>query len=99
MLIDRNRDDLLQCVLVLGMILSDITKDALKLQTFQRLKREGLAEKEVEPLKEALMDLDASLDRIRGALRLVPAAHQTRDRLNESVNGILEKMLEAGAQS
>ena len=97
MLIERDVDIPLRYVLILGIILSDITKDALKLHTLQCLRKVGLAEKDVERVTEALMDLDASLDRIKGELRLIPAVYKTGDTLNKSVNGILEKMLVLGS--
>jgi len=93
MVVSHHKDDLLRCVLVLVIILSEIMKDALKLQTFQRLGEEGLTEKEVERVREALMDLDASLDRIRGDRRLAPAVQQIGGDLNELVAGILNRVL------
>ncbi|OGO03939.1 MAG: hypothetical protein A2Y60_04085 [Chloroflexi bacterium RBG_13_54_9] len=93
MLIDNNGDDLLRCVWVLGMVLSDIMKDALKLQTLRGLHRKGLAEKEVTRVREALMDLDASLDRMKKEFGLIPSAYMTGDIFHKSADGILEKIL------
>ena len=92
MLIDRDRYNSLQRALILGIMLSETLKDALKLQTLQCLKREGLAEREIERVREALMDLDASLDNMKGELKSILTAYKIGDILKKSVNGILEKI-------
>ena len=98
MLADLHRDDLLRRVLALVAILSEMMKDALKFQTFRRLEEEGLTEQEIERVREALMDLDAALDRIKGEQKLSPAVYQVRDRLNKRMDGILDTVLDAEAQ-
>ena len=97
MVVDLREDDLLRGVLVLVVVLSEVMKDTLKFQTFHRLEEEGLSEQEIERVREALMDLDASLDRVRGDQKLSPAVHQIRDCLNKWIDGILDTVLGAEA--
>jgi len=58
-------DQLTRGVLILAISLSEVIKDALKLQTLHQIKKNGMSEEDMERWCGVLMDLDAVLDQIR----------------------------------
>jgi len=63
-------------VLALAITLSEVIKDALKLDSLHRLRQNGLSEEEIERWENALMDLDQALGNIKGNLRVVASFRQ-----------------------
>ena len=75
--------------------LSEIIKDALKLQTLQPMQQRGLNKEVVERWKLALMDLDAALDRITTDGGVAPAVRQSGREFDLLVDSILNRVLNA----
>ena len=86
-------DKITRGVLVLAISLSEIIKDALKLQTLHQIEKNGLSEEEMERWSGVLMDLDAALDQIRGDDCVVRALHQPGHDFSKVVDYILSTVL------
>jgi hypothetical protein len=86
-------DRLNRGVLVLAMSLSEVIKDALKLQTLHRMKKNGMNEEDSERWQDVLMDLDAALDQIKGNDSVACALHQLGHGFNKVVNHTLSTAL------
>lgn len=90
---DLREHDLMQGVLALIVGLSEMIKDALKLQSLQQMQERGMSGEEMERWKHALMDLDATLDRIRSNDGLTPALRQLGRDFDHRVDDILSQAL------
>ena len=90
---DLREHDLMQGVLALVVGLSEMIKDALKLQSLQQMQERGMSGEEVERWKRALMDLDAVLDRIRSHDGLTLALRQLGRNFDHRVDDILSQAL------
>lgn len=86
-------DKLTRGVLVLAISLSEVIKDALKLQTFHRMKQNGMSEEDIERWQGVLMDLDAALDQIKGDDSVAHALHQLGNGFNKLVKHTLSTAL------
>lgn len=91
--IDLREHNLMQGVLALVVSLSEIIKDALKIQSLQRMRDGGTSEEELERWKLALMDLDAALDQIRANEAVTPTLQQLGRNFDDLVDHILNKVL------
>jgi len=80
-------------VLVLAISLSEVIKDALKLQTIHRMKQNGMSEEDIEGWQGILMDLDAALDQIKGDDSVERALHQLGHGFNKLINHTLSTAL------
>jgi len=96
---DLGDDRLTTGVLALSISLSEVIKDALKLQTLHRMKRNGISEEDIERWRSALMDLDAALDQIKGNDGAASVLHQLRDGVDNLVDHILSTALNSGSLS
>lgn len=93
------REDKLTCgVLVLAISLSEVIKDALKLQTLHQIKKNGMSEDDMERWRGVLMDLDAALDQIRGDDCVARALHQLGHDFSKVVDHILSTALNPDPQ-
>jgi len=86
-------DKLTRGVLVLAVSLSEVIKDALKLQTLHRMKQNDMSEEDIERWQGVLMDLDAALDQIKGDDSVARALHQLGHGFNKLVNYTLSTAL------
>ncbi|MBE0415284.1 MAG: gas vesicle protein K [Dehalococcoidia bacterium] len=73
--------------------LSEIIKDALKLQALHQIKQNGVSEEDIERWRGALMDLDAALDQIKGNDGVARSLHQLGHGFNNLVDHILSTAL------
>lgn len=90
---DPGKDKLTTGVLALAISLSEVIKDALKLQAHHGMKRNGLSEEDIERWRSALMDLDAALDQLKGNDGVASVLHQPRDGIDSLVDHILSTAL------
>lgn len=80
---------LMRGVLALAISLSEVIKDALKLDCLHRLKQNGMSEEEVERWENALMDLDQALGNIKGNLRVAASFRQEGPRFDRLIDHLL----------
>lgn len=80
---------------LLGLIIAlvEIIKEALRLEAMRRMEGGALTEEEVERLGEALMDLDAVLEKIKVDMGIQESVKAVRDGLDRAVDGVLDRML------
>ena len=90
---DLGEDRITRVVLALAISLSEVVKDALKLQTLDRMKQDGLREEDIERWRGILMDLDAALDQLKGSDGVSSVIHQLRDGVDTLVDHILSTAL------
>jgi hypothetical protein len=86
-------DKLARAVIVLAISLSEVIKDALKLQALHQMKHNGMSEEDIERWRGVLMDLDAALDQIRGDDSVSRALHQLGHGFNILVDHTLSTAL------
>jgi len=91
--IDLREHILMQGVLALVVSLSEVIKDALKLQALDQMREKGMSDEEVEGWKLALMDLDAVLDKVRSNGAMTPALQQLGPGFNRLVENVLTQVL------
>ncbi len=91
--INIDEKDLKGGVLGLVVALVEIIKEALRLQALKRMEGGSLTEEEVERLGEALMDLDAAIDKIKVEQGVAAAVKTVRDGLDSVVDDLLDTML------
>jgi hypothetical protein len=89
--IDEN--DLKSGVLGLVVALVEIIKEALRLQAMKRMEGGSLTEAEMERLGEALMDLDAAIEKIKVEQGIANSVKSVRDGLDSVVDDFLDTML------
>jgi len=87
------QDNLTRGVLALAITLSEITKDALKLDRLHRMQQNGVSEEEIERWRVTLMDLDAALDQIKGNKGVAPTLRQSRYDFDRLVDHLLSAAL------
>ena len=93
MAIDINENSLKQGVLGLVLALTEVIRDALRIQAFKRMEGSSLTEEEVERLGGALMDLDTAIDKIKEEQGLTEAVQSVRDGLDSIVDDVIDKMV------
>lgn len=96
---DLGEDKVARGVLVLAVSLSEVIKDALKLQTLDRMKQNGMRDEDIERWRSTLMDLDASLDQIKGNDGVANALCQQGDGVDSLVDHILSAALNSNSFS
>lgn len=69
--------------------LSEIIKDALKLDSLHRMQQNGVSEEEIERWRVTLMDLDAALDQIKANKGVAPALRQSGHGFDSLVDHLL----------
>lgn len=93
MSIDIDEKNLKNGVLGLVVALVEIIKEALRLQAIRRMESGSLTDKEVEGLGEALMDLDAAIEKIKVEMGITESVKAVRDGLDKVVDDVLDNML------
>lgn len=91
--IDIDENNLKQGVLGLILALTEIVRDALRLQAFKRMEGGSLTEEEMERLGEALMDLDFAIEEIKEEQGVVESVKAVRDGLDEIVDEVVDKIV------
>lgn len=93
MILDIAEGDLKNGVLGLVIALVEIIKDTLRLQAIKRMENHSLTEEEVERLGEALMDLDAAIEKIKVQMGITESVKAVRDGLDRVVDEAVEGVL------
>lgn len=96
MILDISEKDLKNGVLGLVVALVEIIKEALRLQALKRMEGGSLTEEEVEKLGEALMDLDAAIEKIKVEMGISESVKAIRDGLDKAVDDVIDTILNPG---
>lgn len=99
MVLDIAEDDLKNGVLGLVVALVEIIKEALRLQSLKRLEGGTLTEAEVERLGEALMDLEAAIEKIKMEMGIAESVKAVRNGLDRVVDGVMDSLLGPSPQT
>lgn len=93
MTIQIESDNLKEGLLGLVMALVEILKDVLEKQAIHRLESGSLSEEEAEKLGLALMNLDATIDRIKRENGIERTSNKIRAELDRIVNDSLNVLI------
>ena len=93
MILDIDENDLKSGVLGLVVALVEIIQDALRLQAMKRMEGGSLTKEEVERLGQALMDLDAAIDKIKVEMGITESVRSIRDGLDRAVDDVMDSIL------
>ncbi|MBI4336430.1 MAG: gas vesicle protein K [Chloroflexi bacterium] len=85
--------DLKAGVLGLLVALAEIIKDTLRLEAVRRMEAGNLTEEEVNRLGEALLALDAAIEKVKEDLSIGDAVQSVRDGLDRAVNEVFATMV------
>jgi len=91
--LDIDANDLKSGVLGLVVALVEIIKEALRLEAMKRMDGGSLKEEEVERLGEALMDLDAAIEKLKVEQGIRESVKAVRDGLDSVVDDFLDTMV------
>jgi hypothetical protein len=91
--INIDENNLKQGVLGLVIALTEIIRDALRLQAFKRMEGGTLTEEEMERLGEALMDLDIAIEEIKEEQGVIESVKAVRDGLDQIIDEVVDKMV------
>lgn len=94
--LDINVNDLKSGVLGLVVALVEIIKEVLRLEAMRRMEGGSLTEEELERLGEALMELDAAIEKLKVEQGIVDSVKAVRDGLDSVVDDFLDTMLNPG---
>lgn len=92
-MLDIAEQDLKNGILGLVVALVEIVKEALKLQAMRRMEGGSLSEAELERLGQALMDLDAAIERIKEEMGIAESVKAVRDSLDRAVADLIDSIL------
>ena len=93
MILNIDEQDLRNGVLGLVVALVEVIKETLRHQAVRRMEGGTLTDTEIEKLGEALMALDAVIEKIKADLGITEAVKAVRDSLDQAVQGLLDSML------
>lgn len=94
--INIDEKELKEGVLGLVVALVEIIKEALRLQALKRVESGSLTEAEIERLGEALMELDAAIEKIKLEMGIAESVKAVRDGLDGAVQDVVDTMLNPG---
>ncbi|MBI4216865.1 MAG: gas vesicle protein K [Chloroflexi bacterium] len=97
MKLDIAEGDLKTGVLGLVVALVEIIKEALKLQAVKRAEAGSLTEAEMERLGQALLELDAALERLKAEMGIAQAVTDIREGLDRAVADAVTAVLSPAA--
>lgn len=97
MILDIDEKDLKNGVLGLVVALVEIITEALRLQAMKRMEGGSLTDAEVERLGEALMDLDAAIEKIKVEIGVTESVKAVRDGLDRVVDDVIDSILNPGS--
>lgn len=93
MVVDIDEKNLKHGVLGLVIALTEVIRDALKLQAVRRMESGSLTEDEIERLGLALEDLDGAIEDIKEEQGVTESVKAVRDGLDDVVDDMLNKMI------
>jgi hypothetical protein len=93
MIVDLDEKDLKSGILGLVVALMEIIKETLRRQALRRMESGSLTEVEIERLGEALMELDAAIEKIKLEMGIAESVKAVRDSLDEAVQGVVDTIL------
>jgi len=93
--IEIDEGNVKQGLLGLVLTLTEIIRDALRLQAIKRIEGGSLSEEEVERLGQALIELDTAIDEIKREHGVTEAVRSVREGLDDVVDDALDQMLNA----
>ena len=93
MVVDIDEKNLKHGVLGLVIALTEVIRDALRLQANRRMEAGSLTEEEIERLGLALEDLDKAIEDIKEEQGIAESVKSVRDGLDDVVDEILGKMI------
>jgi hypothetical protein len=93
MIVDLDEKDLKSGILGLVVALVEIIKETLRRQALRRMESGSLTETEIERLGNALMELDAAIEKIKLETGIAESVKAVRDGLDKVVDEVLDTML------
>ncbi len=93
MIVDLDEKDLKSGILGLVVALVEIIKETLRRQALRRMESGSLTEVEVERLGNALMELDAVIEKIKLELGIAEAVKAVREGLDGAVQDVIDTIL------
>ena len=93
MIVDLDEKDLKSGVLGLVVALVEIIKEALRHQALRRMESGSLTLAEVERLGNALMELDAAIEKIKLEMGIAESVKAVRDGLDGAVQDVVDTIL------
>ena len=93
MIVDLDEKDLKNGILGLVVALVEIIKETLRLQALRRMESGSLTEAEVERLGNALMELDAAIEKIKLEMGIAESVKAVRDGLDGAVQAVVDTIL------
>ncbi len=93
MVVDIDEKNLKHGVLGLVIALTEVIRDALKLQAIRRMEGGSLTEEEIERLGLALGDLDQAIEDIKEEQGITESVRSVRDGLDDVVDDMLNKII------
>lgn len=93
MVVDIDEKNLKHGVLGLVVALTEVIRDALKLQAIKRVESGSLTEEEVERLGQALSELDQAMEDIKEEQGITESVKAVRDGLDDVVDDMVSKMI------
>jgi len=93
MIVDLDQKDLKNGILGLVVALVEIIKETLRHQALRRMQSGSLTEVEIERLGEALMELDAAIEKIKLEMGIAESVKTVRDSLDEAVQDVVDTIL------
>lgn len=96
MIVDIEEKDVARSILGLVVALVEVIKDALQVQAFRRMEAGSLTEAEVEKLGQALISLDAAIEKIKLEAGVAEAVRAIRDGLDSAVDDAIDSLLNPG---
>ena len=93
MIVDLDEKDLKSGILGLVVALVEIIKETLRRQALRRMESGSLTEAEVERLGNALMELDAAIEKIKLEMGIAESVKAVRDGLDGAVQDVVDTIL------
>lgn len=93
MVVNIDEKNLKHGVLGLVIALTEVIRDALRLQAFRRMESGSLTEEEIERLGLALEELDQAIEEIKEEQGVTESVKAVRDGLDDVVDDLLDKMI------
>lgn len=94
MILDVDEHDLKSGILGLVVALVEIIKDTLRLQALKRMEAGSLTPAEVERLGEALMDLEAAIEKIKLEMGVTESVKAVRDGLDKAIEDVVGTLVD-----
>jgi hypothetical protein len=93
MIVDLDEKDLKNGILGLVVALVEIIKETLRRQALRRMESGSLTEAEIDRLGEALMELDAAIEKIKLEIGIAESVKAVRDSLDGAVQCVVDTIL------